>query len=167
MSTSPLATALAVFRAIPLKLVLLIVVLSMTLRNRDDHDGYAEFYPFSNYPMYSKFDGEDYYLFLADHEGKPIPSKDYGITTPKVKKRFKKRLDEAAERLGVKKSEVAGTDLEAVAIETLKTLDDPRIKELSGLQMFLVELRKTGPKITSEQRMIGEIKFDAGGTSDG
>ena len=90
MRGSPLDRALGVWRAVPLKLVLLLVVLSLTLKNPD---GRAEFYPFSNYPMYSQFDEEDYFVYIADQHGSPLPSKEtFRITTPKIKKRFKRHV---------------------------------------------------------------------------
>ena len=145
MSKLPLNTPLDYLRAVPLKLVLVLIVLAFILRNPD---GRAEFYPFSDYPMYSQFDGNDYYVFIADHEGKPLPSKDYGITTPKIKKRFKKRLGEAAKRLGKKKSQIDGEALENVGIETLRTLLDNRgVSELEELQLFRVSLDKDGSSI--------------------
>lgn len=161
MSKLPLDTPLDYLRAVPLKLVIVLIALSFFLRNPD---GVAEFYPFSYYPMYSKFDGNDYFLYIADHEGKPLPSKNYGITTPKIKKRFKKRLREAADRLEMKKSQITGEHLEQVGIETLRTLRHNRgVSELKELQLMRVSLNKQGSTIKkSAPEKIASMRIDEG-----
>ena len=149
-----------VWRAIPLKLVLLLIVLSLTLKNPD---GRAEYYPFSNYPMYSQFDGEDYYVYIADQNGEALPSKEtFRITTPKIKKRFKSELGKVAKKLDKKKSEVDGEDLEAVAVTTLKTLtnavpEHPRVAALTELQLIYVDLRRGDGEIEVTERKIASI----------
>jgi len=162
MEKSFQVTALAAWRAIPLKLVLLLVVLSLTLKNPD---GRAEYYPFSNYPMYSQFDGEDYFLYIADQDGKPLPSKDtFRITTPKIKKRFNQELGDVANRLDKKKSEVGGAELEAVAVTTLQTLNNsvpehPRVAALTELQLIYVDLRRGDGEIAVTERKLASIPW--------
>jgi hypothetical protein len=157
---STLESIAEIWRAIPLKLVLLLVVLSLTLRNPD---GRAEYYPFSNYPMYSQFDGEDYFVYLADQDGKPLPSKDtFRITTPKVKKRFNSELAKVAKRLGKSKSDIGGAELEAVGVATLRTLDDrvaehPRVAALTELQLIYVDLRLGAGAISVTERKLASI----------
>ena len=160
------------WHAVPLKLVLVLVVLSLTLKNPEEGKAYkdekAEYYPFSNYPMYSQFDESDYFVYLADQDGEPLPSKHtFRITTPKVKKRFKKHLGDTATRLKKKKSEVDGAELEAVAVKTLASLDNPvlehpRVAALTELQLIYVDLRREGGKITKTERKIGSIPMEAG-----
>ena len=165
MRGSPLDRALGVWRAVPLKLVLLLVVLSLTLKNPD---GRAEFYPFSNYPMYSQFDEEDYFVYIADQHGDPLPSKEtFRITTPKIKKRFKSELGAVAQRLGVRKEEVAGADLEAVGVATLMTLDQPvaehpRVASLTELQLIYVDLRRSGREIAVTEKKIATVQMGEG-----
>jgi hypothetical protein len=88
-----------IWDAIPLKIVLLVTALGLasTKLHPDDGKTYpkGEFYPLSSYPMYSSFRGHDYYVYLADAEGEPVPCKDFGLTTPKLKKRFKGELKAA------------------------------------------------------------------------
>lgn len=157
---------LDVWRAIPLKLVLLLVLLSLYLKNPD---GRAEYYPFSNYPMYSQFDERDYFVYIADQDGLPLPSKEtFRITTPKIKKRFKSELGATAKRLGVKKSEVGGDDLTAVGVATLRTLDravvdHARVRDLTELQLIYVDLLSGDGEISVTEREIASIPFGEGG----
>ena len=157
---SSIEVIVEIWRAIPLKLVLLLIVLSLVLKNPD---GRAEFYPFSNYPMYSQFDESDYFVYIADQNGEALPSKaTFRITTPKIKKRFKKELKKVADKLDIKKSEVDGADLERVAVTTLKSLnnavpDHPRVAGLSELQLIYVDLLREGDAIVIKERKIGSI----------
>ena len=160
-------TLLAWWRAVPLKLVLLLVVLSLTLKNPEADKPYkkekAEYYPFSNYPMYSQFDGEDFFVYIADQDGKPLPSKEtFRITTPKIKKRFNKELGNVANSSDKKKSEVDGAELEAVAVTTLRTLDNrvadhPRVAALTELQLIYVDLRRGDGEIVVSERKLASI----------
>ena len=85
--------------AIPLKLMLLLTVAGLASTEFHPRDGKkyprGEFYPLSSYPMYSSFRGRDYYFYLADGEGEAVPCKAFGITAPKLKKRFKSELKDA------------------------------------------------------------------------
>ena len=165
MRGSLLDRARQIWRAVPLKLVLLLVLLSLSLKNPD---GRAEYYPFSNYPMYSQFDKEDYFVYIADQHGLPLPSKEtFRITTPKIKKRFKSELGAVAARLGVRKSDVAGRELEAVGISTLQTLDNPvpghpRVAALTELQLVYVDLRRGEGEIAVTERKIAAIPIGEG-----
>ena len=160
MNESPQTGALRIWQAVPLKLVIVLVVLSLSLKNPD---GRAEYYPFSNYPMYSQFDGEDYFIYIADQDGEPLPSKEtFRITTPKIKKRFKSELGKVAKRLGKKKAEVDGAQLEAVGVTTLLTLnnrvpDHPRVVELTELRLIYVDLRRGDGEIVVSERKIAAI----------
>ena len=160
MNESPQSGVIRIWQAVPLKLVIVLVVLSLCLKNPD---GRAEYYPFSNYPMYSQFDGEDYFLYLADQDGQPLPSKEtFRITTPKVKKRFKSELGKVAKQLGVKKREVDGVELEAVGVTTLLTLnnrvqDHPRVIGLTELQLIYVDLRRGDGEIVVSERKVAAI----------
>ncbi len=85
------------WRAVPLKGVAALTVAGLcctALHPRGDGRVYpnGEFYPLSSYPMYSHFDGLDYYVYLADADGAAVACKDFGITAPKLKKRFKGEL---------------------------------------------------------------------------
>lgn len=50
--------------------------------------GTGEFYPFSQFPMYSKFEDRTYYVYLVDGEGKEVPSLDFKIFASELKKQY-------------------------------------------------------------------------------
>lgn len=124
----------------------------------------GEFYPLSTYPMYSHFEGRDYYVFLTDAAGEPVRCKDFGLTAPKLKKRFKGILKE----MGLKESklrdrELPVEDLVPVADEVLKRLVKSRKPNASlqpgeelALHLALIWKESDGIK-TETQRVQGVV----------
>ena len=125
----------------------------------------GEWYPLSTYPMYSNFSGRDYYLYLADAAGEPVPCMDFGISAPKLKKKFKALLKAA----DLKESElrerrlppqhlgpIAATVLEEVAagMEDRSVLGPG--EELT-LQLALIW--REGGKIETKVSRIGGIEL--------
>jgi len=54
-----------------------------------------ESYPFSHFPMYKDPSPTEFYLFVADETGEPLPIAHMaGVSAAKVKKRWKSRLSE-------------------------------------------------------------------------
>ena len=55
----------------------------------------GEFYPFSSFPMYSKFDDRTYLVFLKNAEGDPLPTVPaMGMPASAMKKRYGAELKE-------------------------------------------------------------------------
>jgi hypothetical protein len=50
--------------------------------------GLRENYPFSNFPMFSSFNGRTYMLYLADAQGTALSSATFGLQTSALKKIF-------------------------------------------------------------------------------
>lgn len=77
----------------------------------------GEFYPLSDYPMYSDPDGRENYLYIARVDGhtyEPVPVRTLtGVTAPKVKKMYKARLRSRStqRRPTIAEQSAAGTDL--------------------------------------------------------
>jgi len=103
--------------ALPLLVVFLLVV--------------GEFYPFSDFPMYSDPDpGVTDYIYLGnadalEDDGKPtpIPMQDLvGVRAAKAKKIFHTDLEEYAKSLGKKKPDLSEAERQSVAAKTLAYL---------------------------------------------
>ena len=126
-----------IWRAIPLKLVLLLTAAGLAM---------GEWYPLSHYPMYSHFEGQEYYVFLADGEGQPVPCKDFGLTAPKLKKRFKGELKEAGlKESDLREGKLAPEDIGGIASKVLERVaearrDYARISPGQELTMSLVHV---------------------------
>ena len=68
----------------------------------------------------------------------------------------------------MKKGQVAGVELERVAVTTLQSLnnamvDHPRVASLKELQLIYVDLRRKGKSIDKEERKIASIPVEFGG----
>lgn len=66
---------------------------SVRLKFTPEHIKQAEFYPFSSFPMYSKFSANPSYLYLTDAEGAPIACQArLGIRASEIKKIYDKEV---------------------------------------------------------------------------
>ena len=55
----------------------------------------GEFYPFSSFPMYSKFDDRTYLVYLQSPEGEPLPTvESVSMVSSQLKKRYGAELHE-------------------------------------------------------------------------
>ncbi len=67
------------FRSTRFKWLLLTVLLCLGVR---------ENYPFSNFPMYSRFANHTYFLYLTNRQGRPVATPRYGLSTTTLDKIF-------------------------------------------------------------------------------
>jgi hypothetical protein len=114
--------------------------------------------------MYSNFRGHDYFVYLADAEGEPVPCKDFGITAPKLKKRFKGALKSAK----LKESELRERRLSPaligpVAAEVLERVAGER-RELAQLAVG-EEVTMVLVYIFTEEGEIKTAEYRVAGTS--
>ena len=60
----------------------------------------GEQFPFSDFPMYSSFQRDTYYVYLADESGQPLPTlSTLGMTTPILKKHYDREVQREVRRL--------------------------------------------------------------------
>ena len=70
-------------KSIPYKFMLILILLSLWL---------GEWYPISNFPMYSAFGNSDYFIYISDGSDRPIPlEQEFGLRTAFLKKVYKSR----------------------------------------------------------------------------
>ena len=161
-----------IWRAIPLKLVLLLTVAGLSSSQFHPHDGKTypkgEFYPLSSYPMYSHFEGRDYYVFLADAEGEPVPCKSFGITAPKLKKRFKGELKGAGLKESVLRDrKMAMEEIAPIADIVLRRVakgcrPGGRLGEGDELTMYLTYIYSEDGKIEKRSERIAAVNLEGG-----
>lgn len=162
-----------IWRALPLKLMLLLTAagLASTCFHPDDGKTYpkGEFYPLSSYPMYSHFGGQDYYVYLADAGGEPVRCKDFGITAPKLKKRFKGELKSA----GLKESVLRDREMPLAEIEPIA---DGVLRRVAGgrrqgaqlgvgdeVTMYLTYVWGEGGEIKKRSERVAGVVLEGGG----
>jgi len=147
-------------------LLLTVAGLASTAFHPSDGKTYprGEFYPLSSYPMYSHFSGRDYYVYLADADGGAVRCKDYGITAPKLKKRFKSDLKAAKLRESeLRERRLSPAKLGMVADKVLRWVAKKRRADASlspgdELTMRMVYIYSESGEIRKEEyRVAGAV----------
>lgn len=105
-------------------LVLLMGIAIPLLTARTEKPG--EFYPFSNFPMYSTFEPETYYVYVTDGAGRPVAIGTLFSKSPSdVKKIYDRKLSALKPReKGRRKLELSPSLKAEAAGETLQWLED-------------------------------------------
>ncbi len=122
--------------------------------------GLRENYPFSNFPMFSSFNGHTYLLYLTDAQGTAVSSARLGLQTSALKKIF-----DTQRRAELKKTsgpwKARGALVEHMAGEALLRYIDrqgsvqPQIRNLlHGLRVQQLTIRLEGHALVFETRTI-------------
>ena len=79
------------------------------------------FYPFSHFPMYSVNKPEDFYFYLTDKDGNPVPVKrHFKPTASHLKKYYKTELQGIAKERGVHHRKLKDSDRRVAAKRVLE-----------------------------------------------
>jgi hypothetical protein len=127
----------------------------------------GECYPFSNFPMYSSFDPETYYVYVTDLKDQPVRvTQLFGPPLSSVRKMYDTQLihlkketkaKEPRARLPlVYKQEAAGEVL-ALLIKNSPPAQRPAISVLSGLRLHQVDIRLKEGRIVKQTEAVGEM----------
>ena len=126
----------------------------------------GEFYPFSNFPMYSRFLPRTYYVMVTDLTDAPVATVPLsGQVSSNIKKAYDRNLDELKKAsagkykkadLPVEERQKAG----AKVLTWLMELSDPaKIKAMGGLRLKQVDLFIEDGKIAQRTIDVGEVKL--------
>lgn len=126
----------------------------------------GEFYPFSNFPMYSTFTDSTYYVYVADLKDQPVP---VTLLTGKVLSNLKKQYDTElkAEKRALSGGGMRQEDLpiearcragEVVLSWLMPFADAERLKALGGLRLKQVTIRYGAEGIIKETMAVGEVR---------
>ena len=122
----------------------------------------GENYPFSNFPMYSSFAKNSYYLYLADAAGRPLPTTRFGMTTPGLKKIFEsKRRSLFRVKTGAAKPEPTAVDKAAGAallqyLEALPAVRSQKSSLLHGLQVRRVGIFWQAASLSTDTQTLAQ-----------
>ncbi len=122
----------------------------------------GENYPFSNFPMYSSFAKNSYYLYLADAAGRPLPTTRFGMTTPGLKKIFEsKRRSLFRVKAGAAKPEPAAVDKAAGAallqyLEALPAVRSQKSSLLRGLEVRRVGIFWKAASLSTDTQTLAQ-----------
>lgn len=162
-------TAAAWLREQPFKLhwllVLLMAAVIPILTAKTDKPG--EFYPFSSFPMYSRFAPDTYYVYITDMKNDAVPCGSmFGIAISDVKKAYDRKLDVIKKASGgkIRKMELPVELKKGAADEVLDwlTKNSPhpeRVRELGGLRLFQTNITYRNDRLTKLTEQVGELTF--------
>lgn len=140
----------------------------------------GEFYPFSNYPMYSRLDDEAdlvYVRRIAD--GRPVPMlAAYGLNTSRAKKIYQSVVDRQVRARGARRAEATPEEMRAAAAYVLEKLagrmspGQRQIYPASGIELVRVALTNEGGKLRRVETPLAAIPAgaeaaDGGAGADG
>jgi len=134
----------------------------------------GEWYPFSNFPMYSDFEETAYYVYVTDRDDKPVSLADtFGMTPSEIKKAYDRKLKKEVERLkkeakaqGAKYSkrivEMSAEECRPAGDEQLRDLRDntkhqEEVRRLNGLRLYQVDITLDDGRIVERTKRVGEI----------
>jgi hypothetical protein len=163
----------------PMRILWLFVFLSAALvpwftRNHPNKAQRGEWYPFSNFPMYSDFEKQAYYVYVTDRDDKPVPVGEvFGIAPSDVKKayddklkieidRLKKEAKAHGEKYPKKIIEMSPAECRPAGDAALKELRDncqnqDAVRRLNGLRLYQVDITVKDGHIEKNTRLVGEI----------
>ncbi len=119
-----------------------------------------ENYPFSNFPMYSSFNNRTYYLYLTDALGKPIKTRQFGLSSSGLKKIFDRYRRQELARFQKSGSERVRLAEESAGRLLLRYLDGlsasrPNAGELlAGLQVHHVRISERDNALRLETHTV-------------
>lgn len=103
---------------------------SAQLKFTPEHIKQAEFYPFSSFPMYSKFSANPSYLYLTDTEDAPIACQPVlGVRASVIKKIYDKEVRIVGKREGSSISTLPQPFKQEAGMATLRVLREEVAKE--------------------------------------
>ncbi len=150
-------------------------IIPFLTRNNPDPKQHGEWYPFSNFPMYSTFEDTAYYVYVTDLEDRPVALvPTFGNWGSGVKKAYDqflktevKRLKSEAEKRGEKYRtrlyQMSGPDCRPAGDATLKQLRDTAKADTTALQypgfrLYQVDIILEKGRIVERPKLVGEVR---------
>ena len=156
-------------RALPFRyhwvIVLLMTFIIPALTAKTEKPG--EFYPFSNFPMYSRFSPDTYYVYVTDLQNKPVAAGHlFGTSVSNVKKAYDRKLTNFKKEAGGKgkKADLPIAKKNEAANEVLKWLADnspvpDQVKALGGIRLHQVDVVFKDGEVSKSEFQVGELSF--------
>jgi hypothetical protein len=129
----------------------------------------GEWYPFSNFPMYSTFEPATYYVYVTDLKDKPVALSDvFSTSTSNVKKAYDRKLKNSKKSSGDKgkRSELPLDQRRVAAKEVLEWLTTSASKKdlvqaLGGIRLHQVDIVFRDGVVSKSTTAVGEIAFNS------
>jgi hypothetical protein len=127
----------------------------------------GEFYPFSNFPMYKRFEDETYYVYVSDLSDQVLNVGHlFGLPISNAKKIYDSGLDDLKKETRSKEKRAqlpmvyrtqAAENTLALLIKNAPMAQRPHISTLSGLRLHQVNLFYKEGRIQKESQPVGEL----------
>jgi len=151
------------------------VLVPFLTRNHPDPKQRGEWYPFSNFPMYSTFEDTAYYVYVTDLEDKALPLvPTFGKTGSELKKLYDLKLKGEIDRL--KKEALArgekyrkriyqmdGAECRPAGDAALKQIRDTARHQAQarahlGLRLYQMDITLDHGSIVQRPKLVGEVR---------
>lgn len=150
----------------PFKLLWLLVLLTAfvipRLQRKQPKPG--EFYPFSNFPMYSSFAPSTYYVYVTDLNDNPVPvTRLTGKVLSNLKKQYDTELKRQKQKAsGLRQAELplpARQEAGATVLRWLLPFAHPEaLQKLGGLRLKEVTILHGADGIQKNTLAVGEVR---------
>jgi hypothetical protein len=126
----------------------------------------GEWYPFSNFPMYSKFSESAYLVYITDLEDRPVAIyPTFGTWPTAIKKAYDARLKDLARELKRDSKDLTPEECRPAANAVLEQLCKEskypdEVKKHNGYRMVVEDIWVEDGKIQQKPRMVGEIRLE-------
>jgi hypothetical protein len=144
-------------------------------RNHPNPEQRGEWYPFSNFPMYSTFEDTAYYVYVTDLEDRPLPLvPTFGMTGSEVKKKYDRLLKAEVARLkaeAVARGEKYRSRIFQMSGEECRPAGDAALRELCGnvktqeeirrhpgLRLYQLDITMEDGSIMQRAKLVGEVR---------
>ena len=134
-----------------------------------------ENFPFTHYPMYSNFEDQTYYVWLAGGDGAPIPVEKLTYNRlGRIKKIYNSGLQEVRDEIGraegkkPRKRELTLTQRRGPGDETLRWIyqnsrpaAQQSLLDAAPLRLYQVDVRIEGNRVVEDPRkLVGELSAE-------
>lgn len=151
------------------------VAVPLLTRSHPDPKQHGEWYPFSNFPMYSTFEPTAYYVYVTDLEDKDVAlvptfgnwgsgvKKTYDQYLKAEVKRLKKEAEEAGGKYRKRLVQMTGEECRPAGDATLKQLRDTSkhqdvIQKYPGFRLYQVDITLEEGTIVKRKKLVGEVR---------
>lgn len=141
--------------------VLVLALIVPYLTREDTHPG--EWYPFSNFPMYSNFEKQAYYVYITDKNDQPLPTYPvFGTWPSHIKKIYDGEIKAIAKELGKASKKLTQEERLPAGRSVLQQLKDhslspEEVKKHPGFRLHQVDITLKDGRIHKETTMVGEL----------
>ena len=124
----------------------------------------GEQFPFSDFPMYSSFQRDTYYVYLADERGQPLPTlATLGMTTPMLKKHYDVEVQREVRRLRTRRRLMSAEQKAPAGERILRGLKptierhNPNAAAGRTLRLYEVNIYGLGGVLSRRTDLIAEL----------